>query len=153
LYLVPRLTCNGTVLIAVDYIAVVPRRVHSGNPTPSPKRTARPLGALRFPWGGRVSWSFAPILLGFPLRSRRIRVLHFEPIRRAPGTVVGILALRDDAFEAHLAGVGEDGRAVALEVLIEADAEAGLGHDRCERGLADLKRITPEIVAVLLDRV
>jgi hypothetical protein len=39
--------------------------------------------------------------------------------------------------------VGEDGRAVALDMLVEPDAGAGLGHDRCERGLADLKRSRP----------
>src|SRR5215813_10672606 len=60
---------------------------------------------------------FAPILLGFPLHGRCIRVLHFEPIGGAPGTVDGILALRDDAFETKLAGVGEDGRAVACGFL------------------------------------
>jgi hypothetical protein len=49
--------------------------------------------------------------------------------------------------------VVEDGRAVALRVLVEPDARAGLGHDRCERSLADLKRITPEVVAVQLDKV
>ena len=49
--------------------------------------------------------------------------------------------------------MGEDGRAVALDMLIEPDAGAGLGHDRCERGLADLKRIAPQIVAVQLDEV
>jgi nucleoside-diphosphate-sugar epimerase len=32
----------------------------------------------------------------------------------------------------------EDGRAIALDVLVEPDAGAGLGYDRCERGLADL---------------
>ena len=42
-----RAHANGTVLIAVDYIAVVPRRVHSGNPTPSEKD--RPaLGGVAF---------------------------------------------------------------------------------------------------------
>jgi hypothetical protein len=41
--------------------------------------------------------------------------------------------------------MGEDGRAVALDMLVEPDAGAGLGHDRCERGLADLKRITPQV--------
>jgi hypothetical protein len=30
--------------------------------------------------------------------------------------------------------VGEDGRAVALDMLVEPNARAGLGHDRCERG-------------------
>jgi hypothetical protein len=40
-------------------------------------------------------------------------VLHLEPIGRAAGAVGGVLPLRDDAFEAHLTGMGEDGRAVA----------------------------------------
>src|SRR5262249_50851086 len=54
---------------------------------------------------------------------------------------------------AELAGMGENGRAVAFDMLIELNAGAGLGHDRRERGLADLKRITQEIVAVQLDQV
>jgi hypothetical protein len=45
--------------------------------------------------------------------------------------------------------VREDGRTVALDMLVEPDAGASLGHDRCERGLADLKRIAPQVVAVL----
>src|SRR5262249_49472381 len=49
--------------------------------------------------------------------------------------------------------MGEDGRAVAIEMLVEPDARAGLGHDRCERGFADLKRITPEVVAVQLEEI
>jgi hypothetical protein len=44
--------------------------------------------------------------------------------------------------------MGEDGRAVALDMFIEPDAGAGLGHDRCKRGLADLKRIAPQVVLV-----
>jgi hypothetical protein len=40
-------------------------------------------------------------------------------------TVGRVFALRDDAFEAKLAGVGEDGRAVALDMLVEADGWAG----------------------------
>src|SRR5262249_7958440 len=87
------------------------------------------------------------------LHCRSIRVLHFKPIGRAAGTVEGVLALRNNAFEAKLAGMGEDGRAVALDMLVEPDAGAGLGHDRCERGLADLKRIAPQIVAVQLDQI
>src|SRR5262245_34548955 len=49
--------------------------------------------------------------------------------------------------------MGEDGRAVALDMVVEPDAAAGLGHDRCERSLADLKRIAPQVVAVQLDQV
>jgi len=40
--------------------------------------------------------------------------------------------------------MGEDGRAVALDMLVEPDTEASLGHDRCERGLADLERVTAQ---------
>jgi hypothetical protein len=49
--------------------------------------------------------------------------------------------------------MGEDGRAVAFHVFVEPYAGAGFGHDRCERGLADIKRITPQVVAVQLDEV
>jgi len=48
---------------------------------------------------------------------------------------------------------GEDGRGVALDMLVEPDAGAGLGHDRRERRLADLKRIAPEVIAVQLYQV
>jgi hypothetical protein len=40
-------------------------------------------------------------------------------------TVGRVLPLRHDAFEAELAGMGEDGRAVAFDILIEPDAGAG----------------------------
>src|SRR5262249_58895739 len=53
------------------------------------------------------------------------RVLHLEPIGGAPRTVDGILALRDDAFEAKLAGVGEDGRAVTLHVFVQPQCRGG----------------------------
>src|SRR5262249_14244980 len=96
---------------------------------------------------------FAPILFRLALHCQGIRVLHFEPIGRAAGTVGGILPLRDNAFEAHLAVVGEDGRAVALDMFVEPYPGAGLGHDRCERSLADLKRIAPQVIAVQFNEV
>jgi hypothetical protein len=43
--------------------------------------------------------------------------------------------------------------AVALDMLVEPNARSGLGQDRCERGLADLKRITPQVIAVQLDPI
>src|ERR1700751_1232521 len=57
------------------------------------------------------------------------------------------------AFEPELAGVCEHGRSVALDVLVEPNARTGLGQDRHERGLANLKRITPQVVAVQFDQV
>ena len=38
-------------------------------------------------------------------------------------------------------------------MLVEPDAGVGLGHDRCERALADLKRIAPQVVAIQFDQV
>src|SRR5262249_57339615 len=38
-------------------------------------------------------------------------------------------------------------------MLIESNAGAGLGHDRRERGLADLKRVAPQVITVQLDEV
>ena len=49
--------------------------------------------------------------------------------------------------------MAENSLTIALDMLIEPNARAGLGHDRCERGLADLKRIVPQVVAVELDQV
>jgi hypothetical protein len=54
---------------------------------------------------------------------------------------------------AVLAGMAENSLTIALDMLIEPDAGAGLGHDRCDRGLADLKRVAPQIVAVQFDQV
>jgi hypothetical protein len=64
-----------------------------------------------------------------------------------------ITAPPEPGDEPHLAGMGEDGRAVAFQMLVEPNAGAGLGHDRCERGFADLERITAHVVAVQLDEV
>jgi hypothetical protein len=49
--------------------------------------------------------------------------------------------------------MGEDGRAVASQMLVEPNASTGLGHDRCERGLADLTRIAPQVIAIQFDEV
>jgi hypothetical protein len=115
------------------------------------RRIDRTAGSLRR--ASAANRSSASVLFCLSLHGRRIRVLHFEPLGRAARTIGGILALRDNAFEAKLAGMGEHGWAVALDMLIEPDAGAGLGHDRCERGFADFKWIAPEIVAVQFDQV
>jgi hypothetical protein len=54
---------------------------------------------------------------------------------------------------AAIAGGRSSWPTVAFHVFVEPDTGAGLGDDRCERSLADLKRIAPEIVAVQLDDV
>src|SRR6516165_8143845 len=68
-----------------------------------------------------ISPSPPPLLVSPPGASS----LHFEPIGRAAGTVGRILALRHDAFKTHFASVREDGRTVALDMLVEPDAGAG----------------------------
>jgi hypothetical protein len=43
--------------------------------------------------------------------------------------------------------------AIALDMLVEPDAGASLGQHARKCGLADLKRITLQIVAIQLDQV
>jgi hypothetical protein len=62
---------------------------------------------------------FVPIFLGFALHRWRVRVLELQPIFRSTGAVGRAKALRYDAFESEPAGVGENGRAVALDMFVE----------------------------------
>src|SRR5262249_22760718 len=91
------------------------------------RRFDRTAGSLRR--ASAANRSSAPVLFCLSFHGRRIRVLHFEPVGRAAGTIGGILALRGNAFEAELAGMGEDGRAVTLDMLVEPDAGAGVGTE------------------------
>src|SRR5262249_7882872 len=71
------------------------------------------------PRGTRNGWgSFAPFLFLFAPHRRCRQVLHFEPIGRAPRAIRRVLPFRHDAFESHLTRMGEDGRAVALDMLV-----------------------------------
>ena|SRR5215468_109757 len=102
-----------------------------------------PLGGLFSPQrsrGANECGSFAPLFLILAFHGRRVGVLHLEPIGRAPRTVGGIFSLRDDAFEAKLAGMGVEDfhRAVfcvdatserASYFLANRWAIGGVGHD------------------------
>ncbi len=57
-----------------------------------------------------------PALLMFPSHCRAGRVLRVPLLDAAPGDVARVLALRDDALQAHPAGPAENRRAVALDV-------------------------------------
>ena len=54
-------------------------------------------------------------------------------------------------FEPPLAGIGEDGRAV--DILVEPDAGAGFGHDRCERPFTSIKSKLYRLKAPVFARV
>jgi hypothetical protein len=76
----------------------------------------------------KVFWDHAPsspIFLRFALDRWVLWVLAFDPVPWAAGAVGRAKALRHDAFEAELAGMGEDSQAVALDVVIEPDAGTG----------------------------
>src|SRR5262249_59815302 len=62
-------------------------------------------------------------------------------MRRAPRAIRRVLALRHDAFEPHLARVGEEGRAVAFQMLVEAQAKASFGQHTSKCGLAHFQRL------------
>jgi hypothetical protein len=49
--------------------------------------------------------------------------------------------------------MGEDGRAIALDMLVEPDAGAGVGQHTRKCGLADLRGSRLHVVAVQLDQV
>jgi len=49
--------------------------------------------------------------------------------------------------------MGEDGRAVAFQMLVEAQAKASFGQHTSKRGLAHFQRIAPQVVAIQLDQV
>src|SRR5262249_49481469 len=88
----------------------------------------------------------SPIFLRFPPHRFTRRVLHLEPIRRAAGAIRRALALRDDAFKTHFASVGEDARAVAFDMLVEAQAKASFGQHTSKRVLAHFsgpRRMSP----------
>jgi hypothetical protein len=49
--------------------------------------------------------------------------------------------------------MGEDGRAVAFQMLVEAQAKASFGQSTSKRGLAHFQGIAPQVVAVQFDQV
>jgi hypothetical protein len=61
--------------------------------------------------------------------------------------------LRDDAFATQLAGMREDGRAVALNVLAELDAGPRIGEQPFEPRLALIERLRSPVLAVELEQV
>jgi hypothetical protein len=90
-------------------------------------KIASPLAGIRAETGAACSTSaLAPILFGFPLYRRCVRVLALDPMRRAPRAIARVLALRHDALQSYLAGMGKDGGAVSLNVLVEVQAGRGL---------------------------
>src|SRR5262249_44046908 len=49
--------------------------------------------------------------------------------------------------------MGEDGRTIALQMLVEVQSKASFGQHTSKRGLAHFQRITPHVVAIQLDQV
>jgi hypothetical protein len=56
------------------------------------------------------------------------RILDLEPDLARAGSIGVLAVLRDDAFATQLAGMREDGRAVALNVLAELDCGPRIGE-------------------------
>ncbi len=64
-----------------------------------------------------------------------------------------ITVLRDDTLGAEFAGMGEDGPAVAFQVLAVLDARRGVGKECAKSGFALLKGPRPPVRAVQLQQV
>ena len=74
-----------------------------------------------------------------PQHARRPRILDLEPSLAVAGSIRVVAALRDDAFQPHLAGVRKDSCAVAFEVLIELNPGRCVRQQFLEPGLALLE--------------
>jgi hypothetical protein len=85
-------------------------------------------------------------------RRRARRVLDLYPSSHAPAAIRQIAALRHDTLKAHLAGVLEDDRTVALDMLRQA--HSGPPRDQpFQAALAPLKRLASAIFTVQFEQV
>jgi hypothetical protein len=57
-----------------------------------------------------------------PQRGRTFRILDLEPAFHSPGSVSHVAPLGDNPLKAHPAGMFEDCRAIALQMLVIDDA-------------------------------
>src|SRR5262249_34033993 len=74
--------------------------------------------------------------------------LHLQPRARAPALVRRIAPLRDDSFQLHPAGLGEEAGAVPGHVVAEAEALRRVDDEAAERFLPRVKRHLREVEAV-----
>src|SRR5215471_13722481 len=72
--------------------------------------------------------------LGPPMKPQKLRLA---------GSVARPEQFRDDAFEAHLAGVPGYALAIVREVLVQAQPRKACTQQTCERRLARLDRLPP----------
>jgi hypothetical protein len=74
-----------------------------------------------------------------PQNARCLWVLDLEPDLARAGSIRVFAVLRDDALATQLAGMRENRRAVALNVLAELDSGPRIGEQLCQLGLALLE--------------
>jgi hypothetical protein len=86
----------------------------------------------------------APILLGLAVHGRRRRVLHLQPVIDPTSAIRRSKPFRYDALAAERAGMRENLRAVACEVVVEGNTVAGVSEKISERALAALERLLAE---------
>jgi hypothetical protein len=95
----------------------------------------------------------APIFLSLTLHRRRLRVLDLQPIFKAARVIGRAEPLRHNALASEPASLLEDDRAVAIVVIIEADAitfpELQVGQGM----LSLFDRFSAHVPAVKLDQV
>src|SRR5262245_34521227 len=95
-----------------------------------------------------------PVLLRFPLHRRCFRVLHLEPIGRAPRTIARAQPLAYDALAAKLASVPKDDVTGFVEMFVQLKAKLDPVMQKFgERLLANFNRLTAKIYAVQLQQV
>jgi hypothetical protein len=93
------------------------------------------------------------VLVLEPQDARGIWVLDLEPCLARPRSIRVLAVLGDDALGPELAGMGEDRRAVAFEVLAVADPGRRLGEQPFEPGLPLRERSRSPILAIEFQEV
>ena len=79
---------------------------------------------------------------------------YLEPIGLAAAAVERVLPLDHDPFQTELAGVPEYSFALLpLDMVVKPNAVACPRDDVRQRGLAELKRVTPQVVTVQFNQV
>jgi hypothetical protein len=95
----------------------------------------------------------SPLSLTRPDHRRAVRVFHLEPIPRRARPVGCGQPLRDDALQAHYAGMPEDGGAVLVRVVAQHDAEPAPAQQPRQPLLAVVQGQAAEVLAVELKEV
>jgi hypothetical protein len=93
-----------------------------------------------------------PNLAPLPLYRNAGGIADLDPDRTSTGSIGAIDLLRHDALDAN-ARMSEHGRPILGDVFVNQDVTLSIEQQPRQRGLAFMKRVIAQIVAIMLDQV